>query len=175
MSDSVIIEPACKTDDAGFHRLVSREQARLRPYFPVTVSRCTDVGATRRYLKELVASAKAGSFHCFMLRDYEGSDPIGALILKQFDHALGKCEVAYFISEAHGGQGYATLGVMWAVDHAFGRLGMRKAVARIAPDNAASIRVVEQCGFLREGVLRGEFRTASGEFTDLLYYGILRP
>ncbi|MBL8009257.1 MAG: GNAT family N-acetyltransferase [Flavobacteriales bacterium] len=174
MSDSVIIEPVSKADDAGFHRLVGREKGRLLPYFPVTVGRCTDVGATRRYLKELVASAKEGSYFCFVLRDYEGSDPIGALFLKQFDRTVGRCEVAYFIGEAHSGQGYGTLGVMWAVDHAFSRLGMSKVVARIAPDNTASIRVAEHCGFQREGLLRCEFRTGTGELVDLLYYGNLR-
>lgn len=175
MSDSVIIEPVSKADDAGFHRLVHRERVRLHPFFPMTVGRCTDVGATRRYLKELVTTAKEGSFFCFVLRDYEGSDPIGAVFLKQFDRSVGRCEVAYFIGEAHSAQGYGTLGVMWAVDHAFGRLGMGKVVARIAPDNTASIRVAERCGFQLEGLLRREFRSGTGELVDLLYYGNLRP
>jgi RimJ/RimL family protein N-acetyltransferase len=46
--------------------------------------------------------------------------------------------------------------------------------ARIAPDNPASIRVAEKCGFQHEGLLRKEYRAGNGELMDVLYYGILK-
>ena len=174
MSDSVIIEPIAKDDDEGFFRLVDGERDRLSPFFPTTVKRCTDVRATRRYIKDRLGMMKDRSFFCFVLRDYEGSPPVGAVILKQFDANVPKCEVGYFMATPYQGQGFATLGVMWAVDRAFTQLGISKVYARIAPDNIASIRVVEKCGFQREGLLRKEYRAGNGELMDVLYYGILK-
>ena len=174
MSDSVIIEPIQKDDDEGFFRLIDSERERLSLYFPTTVGSCTDVRATRRYIKDRLAMMKDRTFFCFVLRDYEGSVPMGAVILKQFDNNVRKCEVGYFMGTPYLGQGYATLGLMWAVDRAFTQLDIGKVYARIAPDNLASIRVAEKCGFQREGLLRREYRAGNGQLVDVLYYGMLR-
>jgi len=174
MSDSVIIEPIAKDDDEGFFRLVESERERLARYFPTIVGSCTDVRATRRYIKDRLDMMKDRTFFCYVMRDYEGSEPVGAVILKQFDQNVPKCEVGYLMGSSHQGQGLATLGLMWAVDRAFTQLGITKVCARIAPDNLASIRVAEKCGFQREGLLRQEFRAGNGKLIDVLYYGMLK-
>ena len=80
--------------------------------------------ATRRYIKDRLAMMKDRRFFSCGLRDYEGSPPVGAVILKQFDADVPKCEVCYFMATPYQGQGFATLGVMWAVARAFTQLGI---------------------------------------------------
>jgi RimJ/RimL family protein N-acetyltransferase len=46
--------------------------------------------------------------------------------------------------------------------------------ARVAPDNLASCKVLENCGFQREGLLRQDFRTHDGRLIDLYLYGRLK-
>ena len=87
---------------------------------------------------------------------------------------MPKCEIAYFVGSTWRRQGYATFGVIWALDHAFTVLGMRKVFASVDPDNKASIRVLENCGFQLEGLLRSDFRAGDGRLMDVRYYGALR-
>lgn len=174
MIDSVIVEPITKDDDEGYFRLVSSERERLAGYFPQTTANCMDLRGTRTYIKEMIERARRKEWYCFVMRDYEGGDPIGAIFLKQFDWNIPKCETAYFISSVYAGHGLTTLGLIWATDLAFSRLGVNKVYARIVPDNAASIRVAEKCGYEREGLLRRDFRTSDGRLLDVYLYGRLR-
>lgn len=174
MSDSVIIEPIEKDDYAGLFRLVDSERGRLLPNFPVTCAHCSDPRSTRAYIKDMVARAKRREFFCFTMRDYEGGDPIGLVFLKEFDWTVPKCETAYFISSIYEGKGITTMGLFWAVDFAFSQLGMVKVFARVDPENIGSCKVLENCGFEREGLLRRDYRTAEGKLLDLVLYSVLR-
>jgi RimJ/RimL family protein N-acetyltransferase len=174
MADSVIIEPISKDDHLGVFRLVDAERHRLLPYFPVTCANCSDARTTRNYIKEMLLRTKRREFFCFVLRDYEGGDPIGLVFLKEFDWTIPKCETAYFISSIYERKGLTTLGVYWAVDHAFTQLGVQKVYARVAPDNLGSCKVLENCGFEREGLLRRDFRTSEGRLVDVYVYSALK-
>lgn len=174
MNDSVIIEPLRKDDDRGLFRLVDKERLRLSTYFPVTCARCPDARATRNYIKEILGRSEKREFFCFVMRDYEGGDPIGLVFLKEFDWSIPKCETAYFISSIYERRGMTSMALIWATDHAFTELGMQKVYARIAPDNIGSIRVAENCGFQRDGLLRQDFRTSDGMLLDVYLYSLLR-
>jgi ribosomal-protein-serine acetyltransferase len=174
MSNYVIITPLVSDDAEGFLRLIEAERDDLTTYFPVTTARMTDHRSARRYVSELLDQAKARTMYCFVLRDHEGGDPAGAVFLKQLDWSVPKCEVAYFVGSTYRRQGFATYGVIWAVDHAFSVLGMKKVYARVDPDNTASISVLESCGFQQEGLLRQDFRTGDGRVLDVCTFGKLR-
>ena len=174
MSDSVIIEPIVKDDYDGLFRLIDAERVRLAPYFPVTCAHCSDPRATRAYIKDMIARAKRKEFFCFAMRDYEGGHPIGLVFLKEFDWTVPKCETAYFIGSIYERKGLTTLGVYWAVDFAFTQLGMEKVFARVDPQNVASCKVLQNCGFEQEGILRRDYRTTDGRMLDLALYSKLR-
>jgi RimJ/RimL family protein N-acetyltransferase len=67
-----------------------------------------------------------------------------------FAEEHGEWELAYGINRDRWGRGYATEAVRACVEHAFGELGLEKLVADVDPANAASVRVLEKCGFVRE-------------------------
>lgn len=174
MSNYVIITPLVADDAEPLLKLVSEERTDLSMYFPVTTARLTDRREAKRYVTELLERAKTREMFCFVLRDHEGAEPAGMVFLKQFDWGVPKCEIAYFVGATYRRQGYATFGVIWALDHAFTTLGMHKVYARVDPSNVASIRVLESCGFLQEGLLRDDFRTGDGRLLDVCYYGMVR-
>ncbi len=174
MSDSVIIEPIGKDDHEGLFKLVNMDRARLLPFFPITCAHCSDPRSTRNYIKEMLVRSKRREFFCFVMRDYEGGDPIGLVFLKEFDWTVPKCETAYFISSIYERKGLTSLGLMWAVDHAFTELGLEKVFARVVPSNIASYKVLENCGFAREGLLRSDFRSSDGTLHDVFVYSVLR-
>jgi RimJ/RimL family protein N-acetyltransferase len=173
MAESVIIEPIARDDHEGIFRLVNAERERLLPWFPITCANCKDARSARSYIKELMARMKRQEHFCFVMRDYEGGDPIGLVFLNEFDRIVNKCEAAYFISSIYERKGLTTLGVYWAVDYAFTRLGMQKVYARVVPENIASCKVLENCGFQREGLLRRDFRSSEGKLHDVYIYSNL--
>ncbi|MFI5983758.1 GNAT family N-acetyltransferase [Streptomyces sp. NPDC051555] len=73
-------------------------------------------------------------------------------------------EVTYWIARAHWGRGIATaaLAELLELDPA------RPVHARAAADNAASIRVLEKCGFVLMGRDRGFARARGGEIDEVL-------
>jgi ribosomal-protein-alanine N-acetyltransferase len=70
----------------------------------------------------------------------------GGLGVDPFEPGWG-VEVSYFLHPAHWGRGLATELVRAAVAHGFETLTLPAIGAFARPDNAASIRVLEKCGF----------------------------
>jgi [ribosomal protein S5]-alanine N-acetyltransferase len=89
-------------------------------------------------------------------------------------HPPGVAELGYWIAPGRRGAGAATTAVRllsrWAIT---GDLGVHRLHALIEPWNLASQRVVENTGFVREGLLRA-YSTYRGEHRDDLLYSLLR-
>ncbi len=66
------------------------------------------------------------------------------------------------------------MSLLWTMDLAFTTMGMERVYARVDPENMGSRRVLENCGFLEEGVLRHDFRLPDGRLIDLVIYGRTR-
>ena len=60
-------------------------------------------------------------------------------------------ELAYGLRRDRWGRGYATEAAQACVRHGFDELGLDRIVADVDPANAASVRVLEKCGFVRVG------------------------
>ena len=63
----------------------------------------------------------------------------------------GVVEIGYSVTPEWRGRGYARELVAALVAHALSRRGVRQVVAHTGDANAASIAVLERCGFVREG------------------------
>jgi RimJ/RimL family protein N-acetyltransferase len=57
--------------------------------------------------------------------------------------------------------------------HAFEEFGLVKIIAHVSTMNPASARVLEKCGFVREGLLRKHF-LKDGQFLDVRLFALLR-
>ena len=82
----------------------------------------------------------------------------------------GVAEIGYGISEEYRGLGYATEAVETILAWAFDQPGVSKIAAETGPDNIASRRVLEKCGFLPSGVMGKEgprFVREMAEFDEL--------
>ena len=80
---------------------------------------------------------------------------VGDLSFKGIDSA-GAPEIGYGIVDEFQGRGYATEAVGALVDWALSRPGVVRVEAETEPDNAASKRVLEKCGFVPTGALGEE-------------------
>ncbi|MEU5198506.1 GNAT family protein [Streptomyces scabiei] len=81
-------------------------------------------------------------------------------------------KLGYAIAAKEWGRGYATDAAHALVTYAFKELGLHRITAAIGPDNIASIAVVQQLGFMREGVLRDHVFT-NGQWRDSVLFSVL--
>ena len=63
-------------------------------------------------------------------------------------------EIGYWLGEPFWGRGIATAVVGGVCNYAFNELGLKRLDTAVLEWNPASMRVLEKCGFAREGVLR---------------------
>jgi ribosomal-protein-alanine N-acetyltransferase len=89
-------------------------------------------------------------------------------------HYIDGYELAYVIFEpVRRGRGIATEAVSLLIDWLFTAKKIARLQAAMVPENAASRRVIEKCGFQREGVMR---RAAflQGRSTDIELWSLVR-
>ena len=83
-------------------------------------------------------------------------------------------ELSYLLyDDRHAGHGYVTEAVQLLVDHLFATKKQHRIHLVIVPENAASRRIAEKCGFTLEGTARGAFFN-DGRNQDVVLYSLLR-
>jgi len=75
-------------------------------------------------------------------------------------------EIGYWIGEPYWGRGVATEALRQMSDLAMQSLGFRKLFAPVLAPNVPSMRVLEKCGYVEEGLLRAEV------YKDSTYYDV---
>ena len=81
----------------------------------------------------------------------------------------GRAGVGYWLVPAARGRGVATRAVRLLARWAFDSLGVVRLELTCGPDNVASQRVAERCGFTREGVMRAHLPFKGGRRDTVLY------
>jgi RimJ/RimL family protein N-acetyltransferase len=88
-----------------------------------------------------------------------------------YDVALdqGRASVGYWLAPEGRGRGAATHTVRLLARWAFAELGLARLELTCSPDNEASQRVAERCGFVREGLLRSHLPFKGGRRDTVIY------
>ena len=80
---------------------------------------------------------------------------VGAINLSQiFRKAFQNCYLGYSLGVHFTGKGYMTEAVNLVLQHAFENLKLHRVEANVQPHNSASIKVLQRCGFTKEGFSR---------------------
>ncbi len=90
--------------------------------------------------------------HFGIVIDDEAIGTIGAGIGEDIERT--SAEIGYWIGEPFWGRGLATAALRGMTAYAFERLAVTRVFALPFAHNAASIRVLEKAGYVREGILR---------------------
>ena len=84
-----------------------------------------------------------------------------------------RAEIGYWLAKPYWGRGIMTDVVRKACVFAFDQYDLAKITAGVFAGNAASARVLEKCGFVREGYLRKHY-LKGGRFIDAQLYSLLK-
>lgn len=99
-------------------------------------------------------------------------DLIGEAVLKCLPPGHGQGDIGFGIARAQWQKGYATEVARALIEAGFGMLNLNRISAQCAPENKASIRVMQKLGMAREGLLREHYR-AGGKYWSSVIYAVL--
>jgi len=97
---------------------------------------------------------------------------LGSITLWSLSVTHRSALVNYWVRREARGRGIAVRAVGLLARWCFGCLDLARLQLFIDPDNVASQRVAERCGFVREGLLRSHVENAGRRY-DSLVYGLL--
>ena len=87
---------------------------------------------------------------------------------------LPEFEIGCFVDKDYEGKGYMTEAVQATLRFIFQYLNASRVSAECDETNDRSIRMIERCGMVREGLIRENKRNADGTISGTRLYGLLR-
>ena len=124
----------------------------------------TSEAAVLEHLTWLEAARRRGEQIGFAVADER---VLGGASLYGFSE--GRAGVGYWLAPQARGRGLASRAVGLLAAWAFAELGVARLELTCGPDNVASQRVAERCGFAREGLLRSHLPFKGGRRDTVIY------
>ena len=153
-------------DADSFLDLVVRNRDHFRPYEPRRPPAYFTLGGQRDQIAAARRQAKLGERFEFGVWRNNGGGLVGRISLGGISRgALQNAYLGYGIDIECAGRGYATQAVKLAVHVAFDDLGLHRVQAAVVPENTASARVLQKCGFREEGLAR-RYLFLDGQWKD---------
>lgn len=94
--------------------------------------------------------------------------------LTGINRATNKAELYIFVNPESQKGGIGTRATKELCKYGFEEMGLEKIYLETNEDNIVAQRVYEKCGFVLEGKLRNEYRSADGALMCRMYYGLLK-
>jgi ribosomal-protein-serine acetyltransferase len=160
-----------RADARALYRLVEANRRDLLLSFPVLSGEVVSALRARAWISERRRQQEQGQGITFGVFRKDEPALIGYLAAVHIDHRVPKCELAYFMDANWRRKGLMRQGVAMLLEYLFYGLGFNKTLCRVAPENEASLRMLETLGFEREGYVRNDFRGGDGEIGDCIYLG----
>jgi len=171
-TERLILRPTALSDAHDYHALLSDPAvaAGLQRQAPASFA------DSERQLHRVLARQATGEATSWSagLRDVGIGPTIGFLGLVRSDFVHRSSEVFYELLSVQWNQGLVTEALRRVIGHAFETLALHRLEGRAHPANQRSIKVLERCGFQREGVLRESY-FLEGKFYDSVVYGLIAP
>ena len=154
-----------RPDDAA--PLLAFEQAN-RAWFERHIDRRPDdfysIDGVQAHVAQFLDEHAQGRMHpCVIVG--ENGELIGRANLKDIDRQLGVAEVGYRIGEQQAGKGLATAALRFLISLAQDEWQLASLCAYAIDGNAASIRVLERCGFVQGRAVR-DIAMVEGKVVD---------
>ncbi|MCA9729226.1 MAG: GNAT family N-acetyltransferase [Candidatus Eisenbacteria bacterium] len=146
------------TDESELLALHSRSRNHLLPWIhPMTNA--------HQFAAYLERAADPRVLACLVCRR-EDDAIAGVINISEIVRGLFQSAyLGYYCGTDYTGQGYMTEGMQLVLRHSFQTLRLHRVEANIQPANTASLRLVERCGFVKEGYSR-RYLKIGGKWRD---------
>lgn len=152
-----------------------RESSRafLTPWEPIWPADDLTRSGYRRRLRRYTEDIVEDRAYPFLVFREHDNTLIGGVTVANVRRGIVQAgTVGYWVGQAHAGKGYMTAALRVLLPTLFGELNLHRVEAACIPSNAASVRVLEKCGFAREGMAR-RYLCINGVWQDHYLYGLL--
>jgi [ribosomal protein S5]-alanine N-acetyltransferase len=174
VGEGVILRTPQATDHTEWAAL--REQSRdfLTPWEPTWPADDLSRSAFRRRIRRYAEDLRSDQSYAFLIFRSGDGRLVGGLTLANVRRGVAQAgSLGYWMGLPYVRHGYMTAAVRAAIPFAFGTLRLHRLEAACIPTNTASIRLLENTGFVREGYAR-EYLCINGIWQDHLLYGRLK-
>jgi RimJ/RimL family protein N-acetyltransferase len=168
---AVVLRP-WRLDDAPFVVRACQDPliSRYSPAIPFPYAKPDALA----WLKSQEPSRLTGRHLDLAVVNAESTEPLGAISIGNVDPTMLTASIGYWLAPEARGHGYMTSATRALARWAFGQLALQRLELTTDPQNVASQRIAERCGFRYEGRLRSHMRIRhSGERRDSLLYSLL--
>lgn len=153
-----------------------REKSRdfLTPWEPTWPADDLTRSAYRRRLKRYAEDQRNDLSYSFFIFSADRNMLVGGLTLANVRRGVAQAaSIGYWMGATFVRRGYMGAAVRTIMPYSFSVLRLHRLEAACIPSNIASIRLLESCGFTREGYAR-QYLCINGAWQDHLLYARLR-
>lgn len=174
VGDRIIVR-SWRPDDARMHfEALDRHRAALKRWLPWPDQYQTPEDSAS-YVQRMHDGWAEGNQFIVVITHREDGRMLGGSGLHSVDWAVPSSETGYFLLPDAEGQGYMSEAFNLLTRAAFEELGIARMWATCDVQNERSWRLLERCGYTREGHLRCERRNTQGELRDSFLYARINP
>jgi RimJ/RimL family protein N-acetyltransferase len=124
-------------------------------------------------VRHIIAARESGEYLTLMCFDRTSDKLLASVGLSGFDWVNRNAELGYWVTAGKWGKGLATEAASALCARSFKTLNLHRIEAQVFPSNHASVGVLTNLGFVREGASR-EKQLKGRTWFDLEMYGLLR-
>ena len=172
--ERVSLRPPRAGDYEAWRDLRELSRDFLQPWEPTWPSDDLTRAAFRRRLTAYARDREAGAAYPFFVFREPDEVLTGGITLSNIRRGVAQMgSVGYWCGRPFTRNGYTLSAVRSVTAFAFGTLGLHRLEAACIPTNTASMRLLEKCGFAREGLAR-QYLCINGIWQDHVLYARLR-
>ncbi len=169
----IFLRPPRRRDRDAWIAIRSASRDFLEPWEPTWTKDALTRSAFRRRLRRQIHDSEGDTGYGFFIFHSSDEALIGGITISRVQRGVVQsCSLGYWIGEAHARQGYMTEGLHRVLPYCFRTLSLRRVEAACLPENTASRRLLEKCGFQMEGEAR-EYLKIAGHWRDHVLFALL--
>lgn len=173
VAGSIYLRMPGSSDYAPWAELRARSRDFLVPWEPTWARDELTRSAYKRRLRQYQKDLREEAGYAFFMFRKSDNGLLGGLSLSNIRRGVTQaCTLGYWMGLPHAGHGYMTEAVQALAPFVFNTLWLHRLEAACLPGNRASIRVLEKCGFEREGLARSYLKI-NGIWQDHVLYGLI--
>lgn len=169
----LVLRAPVMSDYSQWSDLRERSRAFLTPWEPIWPSDDLTRSGFRRRLRRYAEDIAEDRAYPFVVVREDDSALVGGVTLANVRRGIVQAgTIGYWIGAPFAGRGYMTSALRVLLPTLFGELNLHRVEAACIPSNLASVKVLEKCGFAREGLAR-RYLCINGVWQDHYLYGLL--
>jgi ribosomal-protein-alanine N-acetyltransferase len=172
--NDVVLRSPQVADFAEWATLRETSRSFLTPWEPTWPPDDLTRGAFRRRLKRYAEDQRSDQAYTFFIYRKDDGVLLGGLTLANVRRGVAQtASLGYWIGVPFVRRGYMTAAVRAVLPFTFSTLRLHRVEAACIPTNTASVRLLEKCGFVREGYAR-DYLCINGIWQDHFLYARLK-